>query len=98
MRYPKSTPLQFSNAQKFVEQYGDDVWEELCDTNRCDEILTVTQVAANLQTLAHLRSPTQYLRAVLKAIIDDFNERPEDYDGKCPIRTFSPTRMNTFSI
>ena len=40
MRYPASTPMIFSGAQRFVEEHGVAVWSELCDTVMPEEWFT----------------------------------------------------------
>jgi hypothetical protein len=84
MRYPKATPLQFSGAQAFVEIHGNAVWADFCDSMPTDEVLRVSDVAAKLSTLADYALPARYLRAVLQAVLADYNERPDDYEHKPP--------------
>ena len=84
MRYPKATPLQFSGAPAFVEFNGNAVWTDLCDSMPTNEVLRVSDVAAKLTTLTAYARPERYLRAVLHAILADYNERPDDYEQKPP--------------
>ncbi len=86
MRYPASTPLAFTGAPTFVTNFGNEVWFELCDTVPTDEYFNVTDVAKKLNSLKLHRQPERHLRAVLAAIIADYNERPDDYEFKCPIK------------
>lgn len=89
MRYPASTPLQFSGAQAFVEQHGDRVWSEICDTYPTGKLIYISQIAADLECLKHYKSHrSRYVRAVLKAIQADIKERPEAYaDMPLPFTT-----------
>ena len=92
MRYPNTTPLAFSGARRWVETHGDQTWNELCD---CDEVLpdtwfNVAAVAAKLPSLQSYTRPELYLRAVLKAIVADYMERPEVYEYP-PVRVEGAT-------
>jgi hypothetical protein len=86
LRYPDSTPTVFTGAKQFVETQGIAVWIELCDTVMPDEWFSVTDVAGQLETLRGYRKPERYLRAVLKAVLADYLERIEEYDGRVPVR------------
>jgi hypothetical protein len=92
MLYPDSTPTCFSSAKSFVENHGDAVWCELCDTVRVDAPFSVRETAKVLRSLKGYKRPDRYLRAVLKAAIADFLERPREYEGRCPVR-FSGKNM-----
>ena len=86
MRYPDSTPTVFTGAKQFVETQGIAVWIDLCDTVMPDEWFNVTDVAGQLETLRGYQRPERYLRAVLKAVLADYQEFPENYDGHVPVR------------
>jgi hypothetical protein len=86
MRYPDWTPTCFSGAKRFVERYGFQVWTELCDEALPGEWFRVMDVASRLPTLRQYERPERYLRAVLKAVLADFADRPDAYDGHSPIR------------
>ena len=86
MRYPASTPTAFSGAQRFVEQRGIDVWSELCDTVMPDQFFNVSEVASRLDSLSGYQMPERYLRAVLKAVMADYADRPDDYEHHPPVR------------
>ena len=86
MRYPASTPTVFSGAKRFVEENGGAVWCELCDTVMPDEWFRVTDVAVKLESLRLYRNPERYLRAVLKAAIADYAERPDEYEKGPPVK------------
>ena len=81
MRWPAATPLVFSGGQRFVEQRGDEVWCELCDTYRTGVWITVQQAANELLCLSPYspRTRVRYLTQVLKAVQADVKERPEEY-------------------
>ena len=85
MRYPVSTPITFSGAQRFVEQHGIDVWSELCDTVMPDEWFNIRTTAMRLDCISHYAKPERYLQAVLKAVIADYAERPDDYEHRPPV-------------
>ena len=76
MRYPARTPTMFSGAKRFVEENGVAVWCDLCDTVMPGEWFGVAEVAVKLESLQNYRNPERYLRAVLKAVIADYAERP----------------------
>ncbi len=97
MRYPASTPMLFSGAQRFVEQHGVAVWSELCDTVMPEEWFNVTETARRLDCLRQYRGPERYLRAVLKAIMADYAERPDAYEHRPPIK-LRGTRMDYASV
>ncbi|MBL0143842.1 MAG: hypothetical protein IPP91_17495 [Betaproteobacteria bacterium] len=86
MRYPDSTPTVFTGAKQFVETQGMAVWLELCDAVLPGEWFNVTEVAGKLATLRDYRNPERYLRAVLKAALADYQERPAEYDGRIPVQ------------
>ena len=79
MHYPQSTPNEFKGAKAFVEHNGLDVWTELCDLFPGGEWLEVRSTARQLPLLARYAQPERYLRAVLKAILADYRERPGSY-------------------
>lgn len=85
MRYPDRTPLSFSAARTFVQRHGFEVWSALCDTVPADEWFDVTAAARQLGCRAHYQNPGKYLRVVLKAIIADYAERPDDYENRPPV-------------
>ncbi len=97
MRYPASTPMLFSGAQRFVEQHGVAVWSELCDTVMPEEWFNVTETARKLDCLRQYQLPERYLRAVLKAIMADYAERPDAYEHRPPIK-LRGTRMDYASV
>ncbi len=84
MHYPQATPKVFGGAQIFVEQYGNAVWCELCDTYPTGVKIVINDAATKLETIKHYNKPERYLRAVLKAIQTDYEERPDDYEHKPP--------------
>jgi hypothetical protein len=84
MHYPEATPKVFGGAQAFVEQYGNAVWCELCDTYPTGVSILVNDAATKLETIKHYNQPDRYLRAVLKAIQTDYEERPDAYEQKPP--------------
>jgi len=86
MRYPATTPMLFSGAQRFVEEHGVTVWSELCDAVMPDEWFNVTETARKLDCLRQYQLPERYLRAVLKAIVADYTERPDAYEHQPPIK------------
>lgn len=86
LRYPDSTPTVFTGAKSFVEAHGMEVWCELCDTVMPGEWFNVTDIAGQLESLRSYRKPERYLRAVLKAILADYQEFPGNYDGYVPVR------------
>ena len=86
LRYPDNTPTVFTGAKRFVEAHGMEVWCELCDTVMPGEWFNVTDVAGQLESLRDYQKPERYLRAVLKAILADYREFPENYDGTVPVR------------
>lgn len=86
MRYPQATPTAFSGAKAFVEQHGVTVWCELCDTVMPDRWFNVTTTARQLDCLKHYCKPERYLQAVLKAVIADFEERPDAYEHRPPVQ------------
>ena len=97
MRYPASTPMLFSGAQRFVEQHGVTVWSELCDTVMPDEMFNVTETARRLDCLRQYRDPERYLRAVLKAVMADYAERPDEYEKGPPVK-LQGKRMDVVSV
>lgn len=86
MRYPQTTPTVFSGAKAFVEQHGVTVWCELCDTVTPDQWFHVKSTARQLDCLKHYCKPERYLQAVLKAVIADFEERPDAYEHRPPVQ------------
>jgi len=86
MRYPQATPTVFSGAKYLVEQYGVTVWCELCDTVTPGQWFHVTSTARQLDCLRRYRKPERYLQAVLKAVIADFEERPDAYERRPPVQ------------
>ncbi|QKS28223.1 MAG: hypothetical protein HT579_04305 [Candidatus Accumulibacter similis] len=86
MRYPQATPTVFSGAKAFVEQHGVTVWCELCDTVTPDQWFHVTATARQLDCLRRYSKPERYLQAVLKAVIADFEERPDAYECRPPVQ------------
>lgn len=86
MIYPPSTPTVFSGAKAFVEQHGNDVWCDLCETVETDEWFNVKAVAQQLTSLQHYRRPERYLQAVLKAVMADYQERPDAYEHRPPVQ------------
>ena len=86
MRYPARTPMLFSGGQRFVEQHGIEVWSELCDTVMPDQWFNVTETAHRLDCLRQYQGPARYLRAVLKAIMTDYAERPDAYGHRPPVK------------
>jgi len=97
MRYPANTPMLFSGAQRFVEQHGIAVWSELCDTVMPDKWFNVTETARRLDCLRQYQGPERYLRAVLKAILADYAERPDAYEYQPPIK-LRGKRMDVASV
>jgi len=97
MRYPEKTPTAFSGAQRFVEDNGMAVWCELCDTAMPGKWFNVKTVAAELESLRLYRSPDRYLRAVLKAVITDYAERPDEYEFGLPVKQ-QGKRMDVVSV
>ena len=85
MIYPDTTPTVFSGARKFVEDHGHDVWCELCDTVPVREWFTLKSVAPKLTTINKYKGPERYLRAVLKAVIEDYRTRPDAYEHRPPV-------------
>ena len=86
MRYPQTTPTVFGGARKFVEAHGATVWGELCDTVKSDQWFDVSATAQQLEVLKPYRTPERYLRAVLKAVIADYEERPNAYENRPPVQ------------
>ncbi len=86
MPYPQTTPTVFSGAKAFVEQHGVTVWCELCDTVTPDQWFHVKTTARQLHCLKRYRKPERYLQAVLKAVIADFEERPDVYESRPPVQ------------
>ena len=86
LRYPDSTPTVFAGAKRFVESHGMRVWCELCDEVPAGEWFRVSDVASRLPSLQGYREPERYLRAVLKAVLADFDERPDAYEGRAPVQ------------
>jgi len=86
MRYPQTTPTVFSGAKAFVEQHGVTVWCELCDTVTPDHWFHVTATARQLDCLQRYSKPERHLQAVLKAVIADFEERPDAYERRPPVQ------------
>ena len=91
MRYPDKVPNQFSGAKAFVETYGNAVWADLCDSMPTGEVIRVCDAAAALNKLSGYVQPERYLRAVLKAILADYKERPDDYDHQPPFTVLGRT-------
>lgn len=89
MRYPANTPIVFTNQRSFIEQFGDQVWTELCDTIPLDKPVRVHTCAELLPALDRYKRKSQYLRAVLFAVETDYNERPEVYEFTPPFRRVS---------
>lgn len=87
MRYPDTTPTVFSGARKFVEDHGYDVWCELCDIVQVQEWFELKSVAPKLTTINKYKSPERYLRAVLKAVVEDYHTRPDNYEHRPPVET-----------
>ena len=85
LRYPDSTPMVFAGAKRFVESHGMQVWCELCNEVLPGEWFRVSDVASQLASLQGYRHPERYLRAVLKAVITDFEQRPDAYEGRAPV-------------
>jgi hypothetical protein len=86
MRYPDITPTVFAGAKRFVESYGMQVWCELCDEVPAGEWFRVSDLASRLPSLQGYREPERYLRAVLKALLADFDQRPDAYEGRAPVQ------------
>ena len=97
MRYPARTPTVFSGAKRFVEENGVAVWCDLCDTVMPEEWFSVSEVAVNLESLRNYRNPERYLRAVLKAVIADYAERPDEYALGPPVK-LRGRRLDIISI
>ena len=97
MRYPARTPTVFSGAKRFVEDNGVAVWCDLCDTVMPEEWFSVSEVAVNLESLRNYRNPERYLRAVLKAVIADYAERPDEYALGPPVK-LRGRRLDIISI
>ena len=91
MRYPTATPTQFGGAKAFVETYGNAVWADLCDSMPTGEVIRVCDAAAALNTLSGYVQPERYLRAVLKAILTDYDERPDAYEHQPPFTVLGRT-------
>jgi hypothetical protein len=83
---PSTTPMVFSGARRFVEQHGVEVWSELCDTVMPDDWFNIKITAAQLDCIKHYAKPERYLQAVLKAVMADYAERPEDYGLRPPVQ------------
>jgi|PlaIllAssembly_1097288.scaffolds.fasta_scaffold148991_2 hypothetical protein len=86
MRYPDNTPMVFAGAKRFVESHGMQVWCELCDEVLPGEWFQVSGVASKLPSLQGYRQPERYLRAILKAVLADFDQRPDAYEGQAPVK------------
>jgi len=86
MRYPQTTASVFTGAKAFVEQHGVAVWCELCDTVTPDQWFNVKAIAQQLDCIKRYRTPERYLRAVLKAVIADYEERPDAYEHRPPVQ------------
>lgn len=86
MHFPSSAPLGFSGAPTFVEQHGDRVWFDLCDSYPVGRVLHVQTIASEMESLHGWSDRPRRLRAVLSAIRADFAERPDVYEGKMPFR------------
>ena len=97
MRYPEGTPTGFSGAKRLVEENGSAIWCELCDTVMPGEWFDVTAVAAKLESLRLYRNPHRYLRAVLKAVLADYAERPDEYEKVPPVK-LQGRRMDVVSV
>ena len=93
MRYPRTRMLPCHNA---VEQHGI-VLSELCDTVMPDKWFNVTETARRLDCLRQYQGPERYLRAVLKAILADYAERPDAYEYQPPIK-LRGKRMDVASV
>ena len=91
MRYPESTPMQFSGAKEFVETHGNAVWAEFCDEFHTNVLINTTSAAGKLESLKGYAKPERYLKAVLKAIEADYNERPAEYEGRKPFTIVGKT-------
>lgn len=91
MRYPASTPTQFSGAKSFVEANGNAIWCELTDTYNIGQPIPVADAARKLETLNGYANPARYLRAVLKAIQADYFERPDEYENIQPFMVIGKT-------
>ena len=83
--YPDNTPTQFSGAKSFVEQHGNEVWIDLCDSVPVGKWFNVRDTAGELESLKMYIKPERYLRAVLKALICDYNNRVDDYEHRPPV-------------
>jgi hypothetical protein len=57
----------------------------------------VAEVAVKLESLRLYRNPERYLRAVLKAIIADYAERPDEYALGPPVK-LRGRRLDIISI
>ncbi len=97
MRYPQTTPTVFGGAKAFVEQHGVTVWCELCDTVMTDRWFNVKTTARQLDCLKPYKTPERYLRAVLKAVIADYEERPDAYEHRPPVQ-LNGLRMNEAKV
>lgn len=86
MHYPSATPMVFSGARRFVEQRGVEVWSELCDTVMPDEWFNIKTTASQMDCIRHYAKPERYLQAVLKAVMADYAERPDDYEHRPPVQ------------
>jgi len=97
MPYPQTTPTVFSGAKAFVEQHGEIVWCELCDTVMPDAWFNVKATARQLDCIRHYANPERYLQAVLKAIIADYHGRPDAYEYRPPVQVRG-LRMTEVSV
>ena len=98
--YPANMPLITTNQEGVLQNHGDAIWNELCDTIHIGVKTKVVDAANTLDYLKDFAPQTRlnYLRVVIKAVLLDFKNRPEAYDGPCPITPNNGPRLKHFTL
>lgn len=75
-------------TQEFVlQRLGDQIWEQVCDTVPLDTPFQARDLVGRIDALARYSSRTQsqYIRAVLLNVLEQWNYLPEE-EGAPPIQ------------
>lgn len=69
-----------------IARYGDDVWEDVCNTFQPGQMFTIADAIHAGNTLKHLGLLTRrhYMKAILNNVVAEYEYNPAT-DGPCPI-------------
>jgi len=95
MQIQAQLPVMVANQGNFLESNtADALWEELCDNFLPEYPFTLSEAIDASALLQHYGPSAQrnYMRLIIRAVMADFEHRPDDYANIPPIRELPQRR------